>query len=511
MRNRDVAEMLDRAAQILALRGENRYRIRAYKKAARAVASLDERIDVLVLERRLQDLEGVGPALADKIKEIVETGKLAMLERLETAKLPLAVTNRSILLASALTFSAELLPALVALPGVKQTQVVGQTRRRQETVSGLEFVLTVSDMVQAKKALSAYPYLHQQQWQEDRCLAVHAYGMEITLYLTAEEKFVQQLWQTTGSAQHVQKIAALVKEKSGYDLLTAADKEKKCFATEAEIYALAGLPEIPPELREDSGEVEAAQLGQLPHLIETADYRGDLHLHTNWSDGTASVEKMVETAVELGYEYLAITDHSQSLKIARGLSLERLKEQKAFIRSLQNKYNIRIFAGIEADILDDGSVDASDEVLAELDVVVASVHSGFKQSREKITRRICRALQNPYVHILGHATGRLLGKRDPYDVDLAEVLRTAAATGTSLEINSSPDRLDINDQVARQANEAGINVAINTDAHSQLELANVILGLAMARRGWLEKSDVLNTHSAQELLHLLRHKSKQRG
>ena len=233
-------------------------------------------------------------------------------------------------------------------------------------------------------------------------------------------------------------------------------------------------------------------------------------MHTNWSDGTASIEKMAAAAAELGYEYLAITDHSQSLKVAHGLSPDRLKEQIAFIHSLQNKYNLRIFAGIEADILDDGSVDAPDEVLAQLDIVVASVHSGFKQSREKITRRICRALQNPYVHILGHATGRLLGKRDPYEVNMGEVLRTAAAAGTALEINSSPDRLDISDQVARQAKAAGAAVAVNTDAHSQLELSNVSLGLAMARRGWLEKADVLNTYAAQDLLTVLHNKNKQR-
>jgi DNA polymerase (family 10) len=511
MRNRDVAEMLDRAARILALRGENRYRLRAYKKAARAVAGLDESIEVLIQENRLQDLEGIGPALAAKIKEIVMTGKLAMLERLETAELPLVPTNRSILLAAALTFCADLLPTLEELPGVKQAQVTGLVRRRQETVSSLEFVLAVSSIEQAQKALAAVPQLHQQQWQGNMCTAVHAYGVEITLYLTAAETFIQELWQTTGSAQHVRKVAALIKDKSGYDLLAAAaGKPQHSFASEAEIYALAGLPEIVPELREDRGEVEAAQAGQLPRLIEAADYKGDLHVHTNWSDGTASIEKMAAAAAELGYEYLAITDHSQSLKVAHGLSPDRLKEQIAFIHSLQNKYNLRIFAGIEADILDDGSVDAPDEVLAQLDIVVASVHSGFKQSREKITRRICRALQNPYVHILGHATGRLLGKRDPYEVNMGEVLRTAAAAGTALEINSSPDRLDISDQVARQAKAAGAAVAVNTDAHSQLELSNVSLGLAMARRGWLEKADVLNTYAAQDLLTVLHNKNKQR-
>jgi DNA polymerase (family 10) len=185
-----------------------------------------------------------------------------------------------------------------------------------------------------------------------------------------------------------------------------------------------------------------------------------------------------------------------------------LAKQKKYIESLQDKYNLRILTGIEADILDDGSVDAPDEILAELDVVIASVHSGFRQSQAKLTERICRAMQNPYVQVIGHATGRLLGRRDPYDIDLEEVLRVAAATGTALEINSSPDRLDINDQVARLAKEAGIAVTINTDAHSQLELANIVLGLSVARRGWLEKKEVLNTYPRQEILAVLQQKKR---
>ncbi|MCR3921619.1 MAG: PHP domain-containing protein [Firmicutes bacterium] len=509
MRNRDVAEMLERAGRILSLRGENRYRIRAYQKAARAVVSLDEGIDVVVKEKRLQQLEGVGSALAEKIQEIVETGTLSMLERIETVSLPPTKMNRTILLASALTFSTELLPQLVALPGVTQVQVVGEARRRRETVTGLEFALAVSDMAEAKESLGAHKHLHSCRWEDNKCFTVHSFGIEITFHLVVEECFVQTLWQTTGSVTHVQKMAMIIKEKTGQQIMKVPGQSNALqLLSEEELYALANLPLIAPELREDGGEIEAAQAGQLPLLVDAADYKGDLHIHTDWSDGAASMKKMVEAAVELGYEYVAITDHSRSLKIAKGLSLERLSQQQAFIKSLQDKYNIRIFSGIEVDILDDGSIDAPNEVLANLDVVIASVHSAFRQSRAKMTTRICRAMQNPYVQILGHATGRLLGKREPYEVDMAEVLRVAAMTGTSLEINSSPDRLDINDSVARRAKDAGIAVAINTDAHSQLELANMLLGLAMARRGWLEKKDVLNTSSAQDILAILQKKRR---
>ncbi|NLZ94006.1 MAG: PHP domain-containing protein [Firmicutes bacterium] len=507
MQNRDVAEMLDRAARVLALRGENRYRIRAYKKAAHAVAALDEDIRNVAAEDRLQQVAGIGPALAAKIKEIIATGKLALLERLETSQIP-AEINKNILLAAALTFSSELVPNLERLPGIQQVQVAGAVRRCQETVTGLELVVAVSDIKQAKEALSGYPQLHQLTWKNTVGHAVHSFGVEIALYLTSEENFTPLLWQITGSEEHVKKVMAKIKRKTGYDLNSPESLAKLQIAKEEDIYELADLAPIIPELREDWGEIEAAQSGKLPQVIEAADYKGDLHVHTNWSDGTASIEQMVATAAELGYEYLAITDHSRSLKIARGLSLERLAKQKKYIESLQDKYNLRILTGIEADILDDGSVDAPDEILAELDVVIASVHSGFRQSQAKLTERICRAMQNPYVQVIGHATGRLLGRRDPYDIDLEEVLRVAAATGTALEINSSPDRLDINDQVARLAKEAGIAVTINTDAHSQLELANIVLGLSVARRGWLEKKEVLNTYPRQEILAVLQQKKR---
>lgn len=512
MRNRDVAEMLDRAARILSLRGENRYRVRAYKRAARAVASSPVEIEKLMRENKLQALEGVGAGIAVKIKEIVKTGKLSLLERVESGKLPDIEEGRMLLLASAITLATELIPALKGLSGISKAALTGDVRRGKETVDKVEIVLATRDVSQARAALESYEHLHQLRWDGNFCSAIHSFGLPLTLYLVHEDDFGLTLWVSSGSAGHVSKVAEIIKREKGQDLFYQ-EAGKRSLAVDAEeaVYDLAGLPFIHPELREDRGEVEAAQVGELPVLVEASDYCGDLHVHTNWSDGTAEIEKMASAAAELGYGFIAVTDHSRALKIAGGLSLEKLAEQGRYIRNLRTKYpKMRIFAGIEADILDDGSVDAPDDVLASLDVVIASVHSGFRQSSDKLTARICRAMQNPYVHIIAHATGRLLEKRQPYAVDMDEVIRTAAATGTALEINSSPDRLDINDIYSRQAKEAGVLIAVNTDAHSQLELANATLGLTVARRGWLTKEDVLNTRKPDELIPLLQEKRKSR-
>jgi DNA polymerase (family X) len=505
LRNCDVAEMLDRTARILAMRGENRYRVRAYKRAARAVASESRDIEMLLKQNRLHTLDGVGAGLSDKIREIIKTGKLSLVERLESGKLPEA-GNRVILLASALTLCTELLPELEGLPGISRVTPTGEVRRCRETVERVEVVLAASDLALARESLTQSPSLHNVSFEGNLCRAVHNFGLPLALFLVSEEDFVLTVWLTTGTEEHVREVAAIIKEQTDTDLLHQNGSRRR-FSKEADIYMLAGLPYIEPELREARGEVAAAAAGKLPLLVQASDYQGDLHVHTDWSDGTAGMEKMAAAADELGYRYLAVTDHSRSLKIAGGLSLDRLAEQVSMIGRLQHKFrNLTILSGIEADILDDGSMDAPDDVLAGLDVVIASIHSGFRQSGEKLTSRICRAMHNPNVSIVAHATGRLLGKRNAYDVDMDEVIRCAAATGTALEINSSPDRLDINDKIAARAREAGVLVSVNTDAHSTLELANVALGISVARRAGLTRDDVLNTRSKGELLSYLKKK-----
>jgi DNA polymerase (family X) len=261
-----------------------------------------------------------------------------------------------------------------------------------------------------------------------------------------------------------------------------------------------GLPWIPPELREDLGEIDAARAGRLPVLVERADLRGDLHDHTEWSDGHHPLERLVEAAEARGYEYIIVSDHSRSLTIAGGLSIEELRTQRAAIRALQPRFKIRILAGTECDILADGSLDFPDEVLAELDFVVAAVHSRFKQSRQEMTARIVRSLANPYLNVLAHPTGRRLGSREPYDVDLEAVFEAARRHGKAVEINSSPERLDLADTHARRAASLGVPIAISTDTHYLRELDQVELGLGVARRAWIEPRQVLNARPLEELL-----------
>lgn len=504
MRNREVAEMLERQARLLSLRGENRYRIRAYKQAARAVLREQESIEKLYRENRLQKIKGVGPGMAARIKECLLTGKIGMLERAEAGELPEA-ENRAVLLGAALVLLDELIPELSRLPGVRAVSPAGELRRGKETIELPEIVLACGNMEKAKRALAGYARLKKLHFEGNTCRCLHVYGLPIVLHLAAEEDYARALWVLTGSEGHVLKTAALIYDKTGTDIFKPGTGNR--FINEKEIYRAAGLPFIVPELREDRGEVEAAAGGTLPAVVSLEDYRGDLHVHTDWSDGGSSLEAMVAAAAEAGYSYLAITDHSQSFKVARGLTLDRLANQVQQVRKLQEKYpRLKLLAGIEVDIMDDGSLDAPDEWLARLDVVVASVHRGFRQDRAQITRRICRAMENPHVHIVAHATGRLLGKREPYEVDMDQVIKTAAATGTALEINSSPDRLDIDDLAAKKAGEAGVLIAVNTDAHSTLELANVALGIRVARRGWLEARDVINTWKTEDLLQFLRKK-----
>jgi DNA polymerase (family 10) len=261
-----------------------------------------------------------------------------------------------------------------------------------------------------------------------------------------------------------------------------------------------GLPWIPPELRENAGELEAARAGRLPSLVTAASIRGDLHAHTDWSDGHHPLEKLIEAAQARGYEYIIVSDHSKSAAIARGLTVDQLRQQIALIRALQPRFSIRILTGTECDILADGSMDFPDEVLGELDVVLAAVHSRFKQTRAEMTARIVRALEHPHVDVLAHPTGRRLGTREPYDVDLEAVFAAARRHGKAVEINSSPERLDLADVHARRAAELGIPIAVSTDTHYLRDLDHLELGLGMARRAWLTPGALLNTRPLAELL-----------
>jgi DNA polymerase (family 10) len=329
-------------------------------------------------------------------------------------------------------------------------------------------------------------------------------GVSVDVRVVEPDQFGNLLQHFTGSKAHNLALREAAVRRglhvSEYGVLDDATGETHRCATEEEVYELLGLPWIPPELRENQGEIEAAREGRLPALVTAGDFRGDLHAHTDWSDGRHSLEALVTAAQARGYEYIIVSDHSRSTTIAGGLGVEELRAQRAAIRMLQPHVRIRILAGSECDILADGTLDFPDDVLGELDVVLAAVHSRFKQSREAMTARIVRALGHPRVNVLVHPTGRRLNTREPYDVDLEAVFAAARTHGKAVEINSSPERMDLSDVHARRAGALGLPVAVSTDTHSLRELDNLELGIGIARRAWLGPDQVLNTRPLADLL-----------
>ncbi|HEU0021325.1 MAG TPA: PHP domain-containing protein, partial [Dehalococcoidia bacterium] len=289
-----------------------------------------------------------------------------------------------------------------------------------------------------------------------------------------------------------------------YGITDLKSGQVELFPDETALYARLGLPNIPPELRTGMGELEAGQQGKLPSLVEESDLRGDLHLHSNWSDGSDPIEVMVAAAVAQGYEYMALTDHSAGLGIANGLTIERLEQQIELLHSLREQYPITILCGSEVDIRADGRLDYPDELLAQLDVVVASVHSAMGQDRDTMTRRVIKAMQHPSVTIIGHLSTRLIGQRPPTRVDVEAVLQAARETGTALEINASPERLDLKDTHAYRARELGVPLVINTDSHHHSSLSQRRFGVAVARRAWCEASHILNTMAREQFLAYVR-------
>jgi DNA polymerase (family 10) len=337
----------------------------------------------------------------------------------------------------------------------------------------------------------------------------HKEGIQVDLRVVDPECFGAALMYFTGSKQHNIRIRDIGVKKglkiSEYGVFKASTGRRLVSATEEEVYAAVGLPWIAPELREDAGEIDAALQRKLPDLVALEDIRGDLHCHTNATDGHHTIEALVSAAERRGYKYVAITDHSPSTRVAGGLRADELAAHVKKIRAVQARHpRITVLAGSECDILPDGSLDYPDRVLAQLDLVIGSVHVAFKQSRSEMTRRICRALAHPRVHVLGHPTGRLIGERDPYAVDIDEVLRTARRYDKAVEINAYPDRLDLNDAHARRAHELGVRVAVSTDTHMLDHLDFMELGVATARRGWTETPRVVNTWPAAKLLAWLR-------
>ena len=408
-------------------------------------------------------------------------------------------------LARAREIAARVAEALAAHGGADRIEVAGSLRRMRETVKDIDILVTSTEPARVIETFVSLPSILEVSARGDTKASVrHAEGLRIDLRVVEPDAFGAALQYFTGSKDHNVRLRELARRQglsvSEYGVFDEETGVRVAGKTEAEVYGVLGLPYIPPELRENAGELEAARDGRLPALVTRAAIRGDLHAHTDASDGHHSLEHLIEAAQARGYEYVIVSDHSKSATVARGLGADELRAQIARIRALQPRYRIRILAGSECDVLGDGTLDFPDDTLRELDLVLAAVHSRFKQARLEMTARIVRALANPYVNILAHPTGRLLGAREPYDVDLDAVFEAARAHNKAVEINASPERLDLNDIHARRAAGLGVPVAISTDTHWLANLDNLELGLGIARRAWIGPAQVVNALPLADLL-----------
>jgi len=554
-----IRDIFNQIADLLEIKDENPFRIRAYRKAARNIENLTEDVEELAGEDRLDGIPGVGKDLAGKIKEIVETGHLKYFDDLKkktpavllemmnisgigpkTAKLlynklklksidhleKLARAHRisglpgiqdktedNILkgiellkkgkermnLGTAVGVSSKFVGLLKKLPYVKKISLAGSLRRMKETVRDIDILITSTDPEKIMEIFVKSPDVGEVLAHGSTKSSIRTTeGIQVDVRVVDDKCYGAALVYFTGSKAHNIHIRRLANQMglkiSEYGVFREKTDKWIAGLKEEDVYKALKLPYIPPELREDTGEIECAKEKKLPDLPELEDIKGDFHAHSNWSDGVHPIKDMARFAMEKGYEYLAICDHTKSLSVAGGLNEKELIEQVREIRKINKRVKgFRLLAGTEVDILKDGSLDIKDEVLKELDIVVASVHSGFKQSKDQLTKRVVRAMQNRYTTIIAHPTGRLIGERAAYELDFDEVFKVAADTGTAMEINAFGNRLDLNDINARTAKDRGVMMAIGTDAHIGYQLDMMKLGVGVARRGWLEKKDLLNT------------------
>ncbi len=569
MNNQEIAQIFSDIADMLDIKGAEWYRLRAYRRAAEAIVHYPEELTTLWTEGRVEEIPGVGKAIAGKVAEILSTGRLEFYERLKseipdgvvsllgipgvgprTARLLYeelslvsipdveaaahqhrlrqlkglgAKSEERILqgiemlhrisgrhlLAVALPVAEEIVAALRECPAARGATPAGSLRRCTATVGDIDILAASGDPEEVVKWFVSLPQVADIRSQGDtKATIILDNGLQVDLMVLEEAHYGSLLQHFTGSKEHNTVLRGLARRQglslSEYGFLHEDGTTTVC-AKEEEVYGTVGLEWIPPELREARGELEAAQRGELPNLISEADIRGDFHLHTVYSDGANTIEEMARAAVDRGYEYIVVTDHSQGLGVAGGLTPEQLARQREEIAAVNEKVApFRVLSGVELEIRAEGDLDLPDEVLAGLDVVVASVHSGLRQDEEKMTQRLIAAMRNPHVDIIGHPTGRLLGQREGVAMDFEAVVREAAETGTMLEINAQPNRLDLDGELARRAIGEGVMLALGSDAHHADGLGVMRFGVVTARRGWAEPANVANTLSCGELLAKLR-------
>ncbi len=564
MRNKEIAEIFYQIADLLEIKGELEFKVRAYRRAAQRIETLEEDIEELCRKGKLRSIPGIGESIASKIKELIETGRLEYLEKLKREvpedlirlmdipgvgpkkalilykKLGITtveqlrdackkgrlrhlegfgeLTERNILrgiemlerskdrflINVAYENGHRLVEYLKKNKDVLSISIAGSLRRMKETIGDIDILVSSLNPDSIMEDFVRYPDVKIVLAKGSKKSSVILRdGIQVDVRVVKPESFGAALQYFTGSKEHniqIRNIAMKMGLKiNEYGVFRKDTEEYIAGRTEEEVYKAIGLDYIEPELRENRGEIELAQRGKLPEIVKYEEVKGDFHIHSTWSDGTASIEEIARKAQELGYEFVGIADHSASLKVAHGLSEEDLLKKIQEIRKLQERFDVRIFAGTECDIKPDGSLDYSNKILKELDFAYAAIHTKFKMDRKEMTERIIKAMENEYINILAHPTARMIGKREPIDIDLEKIFEVARETNTFMEINAFPDRLDLNDVHAKMAKEMGVKMAIGTDSHALDHMRFLRFGTAMARRGWLEKKDILNTYDLREI------------
>jgi DNA polymerase (family 10) len=571
MNNRQLADTFTLVADLSEIKGEIIYKTLAYRKAAESLMGLGREASEYWKEGKLQDIPGVGKAIAEKIDELLNTGKLGFLEKLkkevppslaEWIKVPslgpkkigliyktLGITTLAELeaaakegklrglpgmgeksesaileglaslgrrssrtpLGRAYPLAQEIIKALKKVKGVVDAQSAGSLRRMRSTIGDLDIAVAAKDSEPVMEAVVNLPRVLRVVGRGDTKVSIEFIdGLRAQVWVHPPEEFGTALLYATGSKDHNVRLREMALAKnlslSDHSFLKMKDDGEIFCATEEEVYKTLGLPWIPPELREDRGEIQAAKANKLPKLIEVKDLKADLQMHSTWSDGKLSMLEMARAAAKRGLKVIAFTDHSASLGVTGGLKIEDHKKQAAEIKKIQKQLgdSILVLHASEVEIKADGTLDYPDEFLATLDLVLASMHTSLRQPRDKVTERVIKAIRNPHVDIIGHPTGRLFPDREGADLDMEAVLKAAAATGVALEINAHPARLDLDDVYARRAKELGIPISLNTDAHSEEDMDLRFYGVAVARRAWLTKNDVINCWSTKQLLDWLK-------
>lgn len=571
MNNRQLADTFTLIANLLEIKGEIIYKTLAYRKASESLMGLGREASEYWKEGKLEDIPGVGKAIAEKIDELLSTGKLNFLEKVkkevpeelatwlpvpslgpkkiamiwktygittlpeleaaakegklrdlpgmgaksETAILEgiTSLSRRSarIPLGHAYPLAMGIIEQLLSVKGVVDAQPAGSLRRMRSTVGDLDILVSAKDSAAVMEAFVKLPRVNRVLGKGPTKSSVEFNdGVRAQVWVLSPEKFGTALVYATGSKDHNVRLREIALAKglslSEHSFAKLKGGNEIFCTTEEEVYATLGLPWIPPEMREDRGEIQAAKANKLPKLIEVKNIKADLQTHSNYSDGKLTMLEMAQAAAKRGIKVIAFTDHSVSLGVTNGLSMERHKEQAAEIKKIQKKLGdkITILHASEVEIKADGNLDYPDEFLASLDLVLASLHTSLRQPREKVTQRVINAIRNPHVDIIGHPTGRLIPDREGADLDMDAVFKAAAETGVALEINAHPSRLDLDDVHARRARELGIPISINTDSHSEADFDMLPYGVATARRAWLEAKDVINCWTKDKLLKWLK-------